>query len=116
MEEEVQQPDTSIDARVAAEEAAAAEEAGAIGGNPGGDYNVESEADIPVAEGGEGVAEGFELAEEELIENASHEADANPDPTHLQGRPEDALSAEVEYGEADEEIQSDQRPEPDERP
>ena len=55
---------------VGAEEAAAAREAAAIGGvQP--DYGVDP-ADQAVVEGGGGVAEGFELAEDALIENAQH--------------------------------------------
>jgi hypothetical protein len=40
-----------------------------------------------VSEGGGGEAEGFELAEEELIEHASH-GDSGPDPSNLAGNPE----------------------------
>lgn len=79
---------------------AAAAEAGAIGGDPGGDYEA-GEAERAVAEGGGGVAEGFEEAEHELIENASREA-AAPDPSELAGEPEDRR-ARGEYGEADHE-------------
>jgi hypothetical protein len=57
-----------------AEEAAAAE-AGAIGGHvsedPDADAGIDP-AERPLREGGEGEAEGFELAEEELREHASH--------------------------------------------
>jgi hypothetical protein len=61
----------------------------------------------PLREAGEGEAEGFEEAEAELIEHASH-GDSGPDPTHLAGRPEEATGAE--YGEADhEESQDDYR-------
>jgi hypothetical protein len=58
------------------EEDAAAAEAGAIGGRV--DYdpeNGESEVDparAPLIEAGEGESEGFELAEQELEEHASH--------------------------------------------
>jgi hypothetical protein len=47
----------------------AAEEAGAIGGRRPASAD---EAKQPVAEGGGGQAEGFEEAERELIEHASH--------------------------------------------
>jgi hypothetical protein len=57
-----------------------------------------------VNEGGGGVAEGFEEAEEELIEHASH-GDSGPDPTHLAGEPEEDSGAE--YGEADHEESSE---------
>jgi hypothetical protein len=55
---------------VADEEAAAAAEAAAIGGRT--DSPRLPEAERPLSEAGEGVAEGFELAEEQLIESASH--------------------------------------------
>ncbi len=54
---------------------AAAAEAAAIGGNVSSEPNpIESvdEAERPLEEAGEGESEGFELAEQELIENASH--------------------------------------------
>ena len=57
-----------------------------------------------VSEGGGGEAEGFELAEEELIEHASH-GDPGPDPTHLAGTPEDYRGDEG--GEADHEHSSE---------
>ena len=58
----------SEDARVRAEEAAAAAEAGAIGGaDP---YEDVAPEDVAVVEGGGGEAEGFELAEADLIERA----------------------------------------------
>ena len=44
-----------------------------------------------VSEGGGGEAEGFELAEEELIEHASH-GDPGPDPSNLAGEPEDTAA------------------------
>jgi hypothetical protein len=56
---------------VAAEEAAAAAEARAIGG-PRLDDAHGDEAMEPVVEAGGGESEGFELAEEQLIENATH--------------------------------------------
>lgn len=82
-------------------EAAAAAEAGAIGGaqpNPG-----LPEAERPLAEGGEGEAEGFELAEEQLIESASH-GDSAGSPLGDRFTPEEAASEGLSsYGEADEE-------------
>ncbi len=57
-----------------------------------------------VDEGGGGESEGFELAEEELIEHASH-GDPGPDPSHLAGKPEEDSGAE--YGEADHEHSSE---------
>ena len=56
----------------------------------------------PLDEAGEGEAEGFELAEAELIEHASH-GDSGPDPSNLAGEPEDPGAADAEYGEADHE-------------
>ena len=81
------------------EEAAAAAEAARIGGpdpQPGVDP-----ADRPLIEGGEGVAEGFELAEDQLRRNASHE-DRGVDPTLHAGDPEpESDDADAEYGEPD---------------
>jgi hypothetical protein len=57
-----------------------------------------------VREGGGGEAEGFELAEEELVEHASH-GDPGPDPSNLAGDPEDYQGGE--YGEADHERSSE---------
>jgi hypothetical protein len=89
---------------VAEEEAAAAAEAGAIGGTRRPQYPVEGDPAMePVYEAGGGPAEGFELAEHDLIENATH-GDGAGDPLR------DAFRAEVEsdrstavYGEPDEE-------------
>lgn len=57
-----------------------------------------------VREAGGGEAEGFEEAEAELIEHASH-GDSGPDPSHLAGPPEEPT--DVEYGEADHEPSSE---------
>jgi hypothetical protein len=57
------------------QEEAAAAEAGAIGGQVSSDpTSIETgdEAQRPLAEAGEGESEGFEQAEQELIEHASH--------------------------------------------
>jgi hypothetical protein len=87
---------------VAAEEAAAAAEARNIGG-PRLDDAHGDEAFEAVAEAGGGESEGFELAEEQLIDNAGH-GDGRADPIG------DAFTPEVESdertvvdGEADEE-------------
>ncbi len=90
---------------IADEEAdAAAAEAAEIGG-PTPEYSVDDPAQRPLAEAGEGEAEGFELAEEELIDRASHgdqkhfpDGDAPP-----AEEPSDAT-----YGEPDQEIDQDQ--------
>ena len=65
-----------------------------------------AEEQRPLREAGQGEAEGFEEAEAELIEHASH-GDSGPDPSHLAGEPEDPAAAEVEYGEADHEESSE---------
>jgi len=65
-----QDSDRDLSKLIAAEEAAAAKEAAEIGGHT--DTQGLPEAERPLVEGGEGVAEGFELAEERLIESASH--------------------------------------------
>ncbi len=57
-----------------------------------------------VNEGGGGEAEGFELAEEELIEHASH-GDPGPDPSNLAGSAENYRGDEG--GEADHEHSSE---------
>jgi hypothetical protein len=62
--------DTPEDPLLRREETAAAAEAGSIGGaRP--DYEGD-EAERPLVEGGEGEAEGFEVAERDLTESASH--------------------------------------------
>ena len=92
---------------VAQQEAAAAAEAAAIGGR------VPSEtgdpAMDPVYEAGGGEQEGFEAAEADLIENATH-GDGHGDPAR------DAITPEVEadastavYGESDREISTEGR-------
>ena len=88
-----------IDPQVAREEQAAAAEAAAIGGMTG--VEALDPAERPVLEGGGGVAEGFEQAEEALIEHAQHESDAR-DPLADAGRPEpESDRVPAEYGEAD---------------
>jgi hypothetical protein len=88
---------------VAEEEAEAAEaEAAHIGGDVPAD--TDDPAEQPLIEGGEGVAEGFELAEEDLADIASH-GDQHRFPGRLAGRPEEPTDAA--YGEADQEIDED---------
>jgi hypothetical protein len=65
-----------------------------------------SEARRPLDEAGQGEAEGFEQAEADLIEHASH-GDSGPDPTRMAGEPE-AEDPEATYGDADE-IESTER-------
>jgi hypothetical protein len=78
-----------------------ARDAGAIGGRAG-DEDLDP-AQRPLAEAGEGVAEGFELAEDELIEAAQHgSSQTNPIADAL--TPEtDGSRAAGDYGEADHE-------------
>lgn len=90
---------------IADEEAdAAAAEAARIGG-PAPDDGVEDPAQRPLAEGGEGEAEGFELAEEELIDNAEH-GDERRFPDGDAPPPEEPSGAE--YGEPDQAIPDDE--------
>jgi hypothetical protein len=100
------------------EEEAAAEEAAAIGG-PRPDYEGD-EADRAVEEGGGGVAEGFEDAESELIEAASH-GEHRHNPVDDEFPPEErADESGAAYGEPDEvdptEVVSDSDAETDEDP
>lgn len=86
---------------------AAAAEAASIGG-VAGDEDLDP-AMRPVAEGGGGEAEGFEQAEEALIEHASHGDQQSAHAVmHDAGLPEDA-AANIEDGEADHE-RSSERP------
>jgi hypothetical protein len=92
---------TPDDDLIREEEAAAAADAASIGGRAGDEDDVDP-AMRPVYEAGGGEGEGFEQAEADLIENASH-GDGRGDPEV------DAFSGEAEsdrstaaYGEADE--------------
>jgi len=97
-------PDEERDeAFIEGEEEEAALEASRIGGDAPRD--VTDPADQPIAEGGEGEAEGFELAEEDLIDIASH-GDQHRFPDSATGEPEEEQQAE--YGEPDEEIAPDE--------
>lgn len=92
--------------RRAREEAeAAAREAAGIGGpgSPGPD----DEAERPLAEAGGGEAEGFEQAERDLVEHASH-GDPAPDPTEAAIPPEPEPD-DAERGAADHEHSSQRR-------
>jgi hypothetical protein len=85
---------------LAEEEAeAAAAEAAEIGG-PAPDDRVDP-AQRPVVEGGEGQAEGFELAEAELIDNAAH-GDRKQFPSQDAPPPEEPTN--TAFGEPDEPI------------
>jgi hypothetical protein len=66
-----------------------------------------AEESQPVQEAGGGESEGFEEAERELIENASHEESATPDPTHLAGDAEESEPDPDAFGDADQESKED---------
>jgi hypothetical protein len=84
----VPEPRKDDDPLVAEQEAAAAAEAAAIGGRTPDDAGGEPAAK-PIYEAGGGEQEGFEAAESDLIEQASHgESRGNPE--------RDAISPEVE--------------------
>src|SRR5436190_18425976 len=88
-----------LDPLVAQEENAAAAEAARIGGviPPASD----DPAMEPLYEAGEGEQEGWELAEDELIRNASHD-EGHGDPERDKFRPEpESDRATAAYGEAD---------------
>lgn len=94
-ETDSQYPD---DERLIEEEAeSAAAEAAKIGGDVVPDSD--DPAEQPLIEAGEGESEGFELAEKDLVENASH-GDQHRFPDSVVPPPEEPLSAE--FGEADE--------------
>jgi len=90
-----------VDATADEQEEAAGAEAGAIGG---ADPNARlPESQRPLAEAGEGEAEGFELAEEALIESASH-GDPSGNPIGDRFTAEEAESEGLSsYGDADDE-------------
>ena len=93
--------DPANDTFEAREAAAAAREAAAIGGRAG-DENIDP-AMRPLIEAGEGVAEGFELAEEALIEASEH-TDSRHDPLSDTFPPEECGGQRLAtYGEADHE-------------
>jgi len=98
--------DTPEDPLLRREEAAAAREAAGIGGaRP--DYENEEdlpadEADRPLAEGGEGFEEGFEIAEDDLEEAASHEENRYDPSDAGFGDEESAGDADAISGEPDE--------------
>jgi hypothetical protein len=87
---------------LAEEEAAAAAEAAEIGGDV--PVDTDDPAQQPLIEGGEGESEGFELAEKDLEEIASH-GDQHRFPDSVPPPPEEPQGAE--YGEADEETSAD---------
>jgi hypothetical protein len=86
--------------RELAEEQAAAAEAGSIGGDAGM-TDVPPEEQAP-REGGQGEQEGFEVAEDDLIEAASH-GDPAPPPTVMEHEEVESDASTAAYGEGDEE-------------
>lgn len=102
----------SDDDYVREQEQAAAEEARRIGGNPG-DLD-EDPKQRPVREAGGGEAEGFEDAEEELIEHA--ELSSGEGMPRLDDFDEEAEPDPATYGEADEEDVTETVRDPDEGP
>jgi hypothetical protein len=92
--------ETPDDAFVDEEERDAAAEAAGIGGRKPDYYTDESHRALE--ESGEGESEGFELAEEDLIEEASH-GDEGRSPEVDAFTPElESDEADSVYGEADE--------------
>jgi hypothetical protein len=85
------------------EEAEAAQEAGAIGGRR--DPDTDDPAQEPLSEAGEGVAEGFELAEKDLEDIAEH-GDQHRFPDGI-AQPEETQDPD-KYGEPDEAIPPDE--------
>lgn len=97
---ELKNTSDSDESFVREQEEAAGAEAGRIGGQ-GSDEEMDP-AMRPLAEAGQGESEGFEDAEAELIEHASH-GDPGPDPMNMAGKPEGSGGAGATYGEADHE-------------
>jgi hypothetical protein len=97
---------------VAQETDRAASEAGAIGGRVSSeappDEDVD-EAQRPLVEAGEGESEGFELSEQELIDNASH-GDQHAARRAIEDAPTESDDARAaEGGEADFERSSEEQ-------
>lgn len=92
------------EALIEEEEEAAAAEAARIGGEV--PHDEEDPARQPLAEAGEGEAEGFELAEKDLEDIASH-GDQHRFPDNVPSPPEER--GDAVYGEADEETHEDGR-------
>ena len=98
--------ETPDDPLVREEEEAAAAEAGSIGGRAP-EYEDEEgdpvdEEDRALIEGGEGVEEGFETAERDLVETASHGENRYDPEIHDFGDEESAGDADAVSGEPDE--------------
>ena len=99
-------PDTPEDPLLRREEEAARREAGHIGGDPPEYENEEgdpaSEEDRAVLEGGEGAEEGFEVAEGDLRDAASHGGNRYNPADHDFGDEESAGEGDALPGEPDE--------------
>jgi hypothetical protein len=117
-------PEPAEDPLLRREEERAAAEAGRIGGSVP-DYEEEEgqpadEADRPVLEGGEGVEEGFETAERDLRETASHGENRYAPEMRDFGDEESAGEGDAVPGEPDEvdttEVVHDPREDPEEDP
>ena len=90
--------------KVREEEEAAAAEARRIGGTSGDE--ALDDAERPLVEAGEGEAEGFEVAEHDLIEHAEYlDGEGIPRSDQFEDEPEEADPGV--YGEADEEVDRD---------
>jgi hypothetical protein len=61
----------------------------------------------PLIEAGQGEQEGYELAEEDLIEHASHGDEHSTDPIFRDASLLDEEATDVDYGEADSEERPD---------
>jgi hypothetical protein len=98
--------ETPEDPLVREEEEAAAAEAGSIGGRAPEYENEEGdavdEATRPLIEGGEGVEEGFETAESDLREAATHGENRYDPSSHDFGDEESAGEGDAVSGEPDE--------------
>jgi hypothetical protein len=83
------------------QEEAAAAEAAAIGGRPSSEPlpadGQPDEAQRPLVEAGQGEAEGFELAEQDLIEHASH-GDQHAARRAIEDAPEDSEDVRAASG------------------
>lgn len=93
------------------QEEAAAAEAAAVGGRTSSEPNPgegePSEAERPLVEAGQGESEGFEQAEDELIEHASH-GDLHAARRVIEDAPGESGDARAaEGGEADAELTSE---------
>ena len=98
--------------RVTREEWAAAEEAAAIGGRGPGVGGSDPSEDVdeamrPVYEAGGGEQEGFELAERDLVRNASHDDGAGFPELDAFTPERESDEASVEYGESDDVVPHD---------